>query len=72
MSHSMSEPIQKQLPPDIAGTPDPGQSRLIERGYGMFIRFDRQHHAEKLRLRITRASAPPSIHMVTVSCHHVL
>ncbi len=38
-----------------------------EIGAARVIRFDKQHRAEKLRLRITRASAPPSIHLITVA-----
>jgi alpha-L-fucosidase len=36
-------------------------------GAARVIRFDRKHTAAKLRLRITKASGPPSIHLITVS-----
>ena len=36
-------------------------------GAAKVLRFDSKIKAEKLRLRVTEASAPPSIHLVTVS-----
>jgi alpha-L-fucosidase len=36
-------------------------------GPGRVLRFPQKLKAEKLRLRITRATAPPSIHLITVS-----
>ena len=38
-----------------------------EIGAARVIRFDRKLTAEKLKIRITQASAPPSLHLITVS-----